>query len=1163
MRKKESELPYGLDLLDERATAFHDCICFMRQAYPNFGVTTYDRNVARGAEQVVLAKFVTGIGDNAPVYSLYENTLDATTADNVPGGLFSRTVLEDGRRYEVELYPMLVGRDEAAFEKPVQKHLGGAAIHIANHTGEAFWLRFGGEGLAFMHFSPNEAFRGPDISCAGNTAEIKDDHTVILRRGGDNIITAVRGDFVQAEIFENNYENAGKGRGTYAVCKLTGENIYVTVGFAESEEDAYTVSTRDASEEIRKAIDHYKKLAGKAVLNTPEPELNEAFTHALYNVEYSWLRPYGWIESFHHWPTMWHMEHTAHEEWLGNFERVRDCLRSQMKNVFESGAIPDMCPTGGGRRDWGGNNQFFLREVEHYVKMTGDIDFAREAEPFMERALRQSMLEYDPTGSGVFSWYRQIGNQEDMESTPGKGAATGIEGVRMFEILAWLKRLLGKDEEAEKYELTAKAALKAWRECIWDKGLGREIWYEDILGEKHLDTTYHGICYPIIYGYLDDIDALTSLDHLKSRLTGPEGEVYQSNHFGDHCIQGVPTWGMQAGSDMQPFATMAYARMGKAEDAVNPLRFVARRVCGDFQRGSWPETANEKRFAYFSPSAAMYTQGVVEGLFGLRRDKLRNRTEIAPCLPEDWPEAELTLPGTHIKVERSGRSITLRAEICDDTEKIVAFVLPEAIIDSVIADGARAHYGIRRRAGFTQVFVMAGAVRSFNVTVGFTPIKASVICGNIISQGDILSIRTEGAEIAGLIDREGIFDEITAGSGGTECVLKKDLLDPYLKFGPLGTMNFARRSFFVKLRVKQGDDGGYIELLRGVDLTILPRLSVSAELHRTEGGCECGDCVLNVTVKNHSSRAIFGPWRVKAGGEVLKGTETVKAIAPGAKLSISFPISAGTLQKLRLTPGRNNIKIYCGDTCIDADLEAGKEFASGKYYEKALPIALPEELIKPMFYWRKLGNSYARGCIVMDPDSFLKGFDGETIELPLLEGIPLRTDRRGFVPFGREKHPVVTVPLEGRRIRKLYLVISAFIENHDMFSRILRIEAEAVKKDSMLRPVITCDLRFPGDLDMGFGNTVIANFSSFRNGLDRSREILFPEAGGNISDFSEAHPPLFPQPEFWCRNRAFEAGNTVFNLIEIDLGEEREMKEFRLAALNADACGGLFAAAYV
>lgn len=143
---------------------------------------------------------------------------------------------------------------------------------------------------------------------------------------------------------------------------------------------------------------------------------NEAFGHALLNVEYAWLRPYGWIESIQHWPTMWHMEHTAAEEWNGRFDRVRECLRSQMQRVFESGAIPDLCPDGSARRDWGGNNQFFFREVEHYIKMTGDLAFAEEAEPFLEKALWQSFAEYDPVGSGVIGWGTQIGNQEDFEA---------------------------------------------------------------------------------------------------------------------------------------------------------------------------------------------------------------------------------------------------------------------------------------------------------------------------------------------------------------------------------------------------------------------------------------------------------------------------------------------------------------------------------------------------------------------------------------------------------------------------------------------------------------------------------------------------------------------------------------------------------------------------
>ena len=1074
MRRKESEQPYGLDLLDERATAFHDCICFMRQAYPNFGITTYDRRVHRGSEHIVLAKFVTGTGDDSPVWSVYENTSEVTSADNIPGGLFSHTVLSDEREYDVELCPMIIGRDEAAFENQSQKHLGGAVIRIVNRTGSALWLKFGGEGLAFMHYSPNKAFRGEDIaSVPGCAAEIIDDFTVLLRRqcgDGEGISTAVKGpfDIVRVENSKNGAEGA-----SYAVCRMSGEEIYLTAAFTESDVEALAMAAKDPWEELQKVREHYRKLAGSAELTTPEASLNEAFTHALYNVEYAWLRPYGWIESIQHWPTMWHMEHTAHEEWLGNFDRVRDCLRSQMKNVFDSGAIPDMCPTGGGRRDWGGNNQFFLREVRHYVEMSGDVEFAREAEPYMENAMRQSMREYDPTGTGVFSWYRQIGNQEDMESTPGMGAATGAEGIQMFRTMAWVKRLLGKEKEAAEYEKLADKAFGTWREHIWDRGLGREIWYEDITGARHLDTTYHGICYPVLYGLVDDIDALSSLDHLKSRLTGPEGEVYQSNHFGDHCINGVPTWGMQAGSDMQPFATMAYCRMGKAEDAVKPLKFVADRVCGGYQRGSWPETANEKRFAYFSPSAAMYTQGVAEGLFGLKRDRTQDMTVIAPCVPESWPEARIKLSGIDTEIKRSHGercSQTVTASVADNTQKRVIFTIPDSRDLRVTSGGVEIQdFGLRARAGFMQVVVNCGRSRHFSVCAEYEPVAAGFDYDRVAVQGGTVRIQSGGAEICGIIDREGIFEEITLTAQSAECKLKADLLAPYMKFGPLGLMNFARRTFFVKYKPTDMDECpiGPETFLREIHITVLPE----------------------------------------------------KEWTPSA-----------------------------ADT-------APESF-------RAKELKLPEALIKPKAYWQELGNAYARGCIVMDPGCFMEGFENGPIELKLKEGVPLCTDPRGFVPFGKEKHPVAAIDLSGHRMRRIWLAISAFIENHDMFTDILRVEAEAVKGESLLRPVFWRDLSFPGDLDMGFGNKVIAGFSSHSEAVNRERTLKYPDIAAGEYDYPEAMPPEFPQPDFWCRNRAFEAGNTVFNLIELDLGEAREMKELRLIPLTADACGGLFAMAY-
>ena len=415
---------------------------------------------------------------------------------------------------------------------------------------------------------------------------------------------------------------------------------------------------------------YYKKALENWEIRTPDATLDEAFMHARLNLEYAWLRPYGWIESIQHWPTMWHMEQTGAEEWAGYFDRTRECLRSQMKNIFENGAIPDMCCTGKGRRDWGGNNQFFFRELEHYVKMTGDISYLKEAETYLHRILNQTFAEYDPTGCGIIGWGTQIGNQEDMESTPGPGAATGIEGIRMLEIMGEFMRWLGHEDEADKYERYRDLCLDKWKKELMQQDIGRPVWYTDVSGEKRLDTTYHGLCYPLIYDFTDDFYKVSFADHIKHRLSGEDGEMFQSNHFGDHAYMSVPTWGMQCGSDMQAFGTAAYATIGDSEAAIKPLSYIASRVCGAYQRGSWPETANEHRFAYFSPSAGVYAQSIIESIFGIRQDLINGITTINPCFPEDWDHAMIHVTGASMQYEKTDGTHIFRMQIDNNTKKI-------------------------------------------------------------------------------------------------------------------------------------------------------------------------------------------------------------------------------------------------------------------------------------------------------------------------------------------------------------------------------------------------------------------------------------------------------------------------------------------------------------
>lgn len=145
-------------------------------------------------------------------------------------------------------------------------------------------------------------------------------------------------------------------------------------------------------------------------------------------------------------------------------------------------------------------------------------------------------------------------------------------------------------------------------------------------------------------------------------------------------------------------------------------------------------------------------------------------------------------------------------------------------------------------------------------------------------------------------------------------------------------------------------------------------------------------------------------------------------------------------------------------------------------------------------------------------------------------------------------------------MKKIYLLCSAFVDNHDVFSKILHIEAEAVQKDAYIRPVFKFDFYYPGQLDMGFGKNVIAGFTTYENETDRSRVPEFPVESG-AEDYKDAKPPVYPEKYMWSESRAVECGDVIFNLLELDFGDFREMKELRITACQSDSAGGIFAAA--
>ena len=73
------------------------------------------------------------------------------------------------------------------------------------------------------------------------------------------------------------------------------------------------------------------------------------------------------------------------------------------------------------------------------------------------------------------------------------------------------------------------------------------------------------------------------------------------------------------------------------------------------------------------------------------------------------------------------------------------------------------------------------------------------------------------------------------------------------------------------------------------------------------------------------------------------------------------------------------------------------------------------------WYPQKLGGSLActhtQGCILQNPDIFLKDFFTRHQQVQVIDGVPLPLNPNGFLPVSQEKYPVLTLPMGGRRVK--------------------------------------------------------------------------------------------------------------------------------------------------
>ncbi|MHB1484413.1 MAG: glucosidase family protein [Saccharofermentanales bacterium] len=1122
----------------ERLAAYHSTITALCCGKPCGGLFTYNLE-DKGSlwAQFLLAKII-------PYIEVGGRLSGPSDADNlnvydIPGGIIAdyKAIDNSGRSgslrimVKIEMFPLLYGREE-------KTDRGGAVYRITTTPAAPVVLKIGGGKVNDMvgwKQVVNEEGKLVDLmtvmSRATMVTEKFRDVSSHVRITEKNIalLNSIYPYTVTVKSTGTNSREVSPDGGEYLESRFDSGSGMVAFSFDRKEETALSLVEKDTSAELASSRRYYDELM-ETKIETPSANLDFAFRSAIYNLDYSYLAPLGWIEAIHHWMSIWHQQHTLAADWLGQEDRSKDVITSQSENLYPDGAAPMFEPNGNKFRGFGGTDHFFMWQVRHYLRHTNDIEFAKQVLPHLETVVTHCFNENDPDGLFTLHWGEQIGNQEDYLSHLHISSTPSIEAVNMLESLAEAAAIAGQAAKSRHYYAIAGKSRQGLKQ-LWNDDLGRFIYQVDTTGKVNLDGQYQTYIYPTIYGMVDEYDSYTSIRHLRDRLIGEKGEVYCSNNFPNHM---TATLGTQAGAAQQPWGAMGLAAAGFNDEAIKPLEYIADIVAAKGCDGSWPECA-EPSCSYFSPPAGVFVQAVIEAVFGLTIDLVKGTMNISPCFPFSWNGASLSLPKYKAVFNKNGNSYSYRVSCDKALTPVIKWRLPYGEIIDFRINGIEADFKTTPCVNGIFIDLSLPASCENEISFIFKEKAIKIDTPRIISEGSSFEIQSDEFVISGIVDRSSLSKELNVGDS-LKITLKDDILSPYMNYGKLGLMNFSRRTIFLKLKKKDGTNGG--ETIYPFDFTILPAIQTTAKLTGS---------ILDLTVRNNAGLPLDDAILYSAGQTMdLNANDTGKLEIPDEFLNTLLP---GKNESMLILPGGISSKFNIRS---DAPVVASR-------------IELPAASLIDQSEWKKLKRMPMLGHMPwLNQKDPMFELEGTTLSHPDLP-IEFTFTPGKFAPVSWLRNPRLDIPLDGE-YRKFYIMLFPILDNHDVFSPVLRITAK--RRDLKLT---SKEYYYPGDLDNFWGLGAVGCFSTANSFAKRSDGLLpMPDmANGdwsiakphpdNIYYFTKEYGDSFPQSSMWSDGYMIKLSNSIINIIEFDLQKKNDLTELIIESVGTQPAFGIVA----
>ncbi|HEX2853911.1 MAG TPA: DUF4450 domain-containing protein [Opitutaceae bacterium] len=441
---------------------------------------------------------------------------------------------------------------------------------------------------------------------------------------------------------------------------------------------------------------HFEKLRKRVTIETPDPYLNAAAASLNVAADAVWDEPQRAIM---HGAIAWRAKLLG---WRGPYllgtlgwaDRARDHYK-YWAGRQNTGPVPGKLPPADENSNLARSeaalhsngdmsnthydmNAVYIDALFRHLQWTGDLEFAREMWPVIERHLawerRLFRREFGPHKLPLYEAYAQIWASDDLQYSGGGASHASAYNYYHNMQAARLAKLLG--HEGGSYAREAQLIARAMREFLWVPERGTFAEFKDLLG---LQLVHPSAALWTIYHTID------------SEVPNRE-EAWKMTRYVDTQIPHLPVRGQNVPKDLSYFmlsssswmpyswsinnvvmgenvhTALAYWQAGRPEDAFRItksalLASMFMGICpGNVGSMNYLDVYRRESQRDFADGSGVLSRALVEGLFGVQPDALAGELRLAPGFPATWDRANLNHPLVSLNYRRTGNGETFLIE---------------------------------------------------------------------------------------------------------------------------------------------------------------------------------------------------------------------------------------------------------------------------------------------------------------------------------------------------------------------------------------------------------------------------------------------------------------------------------------------------------------------